>query len=88
MTPDDRQVIRELVDARGCGPVIFPGHPPSSNLLTSVAISLWRESSSAVWYRRASVFTAGRPEDWAVPTGRNVQTRWVEFAPVAGGGAK
>ena len=39
-------------------------------------------------HRESHVFAAGRPDDWAVPTGRNVQTRWVEFEPVAGGGAK
>jgi hypothetical protein len=35
--------------------------------------------------REAShTFAAGaKPATWTVPTGRNVQTRWVEFAPVA-----
>lgn len=37
-------------------------------------------------HRAAHVFGAGG--DWTVPTGRDVQTRWVEFEPVAGGGAK
>ena len=37
-------------------------------------------------HRESHVFGAGG--DWTVPTGRNVQTRWVEFEPVARGGAK
>ncbi len=35
-------------------------------------------------HREAHVFAAGRPADWAIPTGRDVRTRWVEFEPVAG----
>jgi hypothetical protein len=39
-------------------------------------------------HRASHVFGGGRPGDWAVPTGPDVQTRWVEFEPVAGGGSK
>jgi hypothetical protein len=38
--------------------------------------------------RASHTFTGGpqrkEPEVWQLPTGRNVQTRWVEFEPVAG----
>ena len=34
-------------------------------------------------HRDAHVF-GGRSGDWQLPTGRNVQTRWVEFDPVVG----
>ncbi len=34
-------------------------------------------------HRAAHVCEAGRTATWQVPTGRNVQTRWVEFEPVA-----
>ena len=36
-------------------------------------------------HREAHVFDASRPGDWAIKSGRNVKTRWVEFEPVAGG---
>ena len=39
-------------------------------------------------HRASHVFGAGRPGDWAVPTGRDVRTRWVEFEPVPGGGSR
>jgi hypothetical protein len=34
--------------------------------------------------RESHVFDAGKPASWEIKTGRNVQTRWVEFEPVAG----
>ncbi|HXG11873.1 MAG TPA: hypothetical protein VNK04_19105 [Gemmataceae bacterium] len=35
-------------------------------------------------HREAHVFDAGKGGEWHIATGRNVQTRWVEFEPVAG----
>jgi hypothetical protein len=35
-------------------------------------------------HRAAHVFDAGRPAAWAIQTGRNVRTRWVEFEPAVG----
>jgi hypothetical protein len=34
--------------------------------------------------RRSHVFHAGDSAGWKVPTGRTVQTRWVEFEPIVG----
>jgi hypothetical protein len=34
-------------------------------------------------HRDSRVFAADKPASWQIPTGRNVQTRWVEFEPVA-----
>jgi hypothetical protein len=34
--------------------------------------------------RESHVLDAGKPSEWEVQTGRNVQTRWVEFEPAAG----
>jgi hypothetical protein len=42
----------------------------------------WTDDAGA--HRDAHVFGAGRRADWVIPTGRNVQTRWVEFEPVPG----
>jgi hypothetical protein len=42
----------------------------------------WTDDAGA--HRESHVFDAGEPGGWQVPTGRNVQTRWVEFEPVAG----
>jgi hypothetical protein len=39
-------------------------------------------------HRNADVVAPGGPVEWAIPTGRNVATRWVEYEPVAAGGAK
>jgi hypothetical protein len=39
-------------------------------------------------HRASHVFGAGRSGDWAVSTGLDVQTRWVEFESVAGGRSK
>jgi hypothetical protein len=39
-------------------------------------------------HQEAHLFGAGRAADWDVRTGRNVETRWVEFEPVADGGSK
>ena len=35
-------------------------------------------------HRQAHVFGTGKPAGWAIQTGRNVRTRWVEFEPVPG----
>jgi hypothetical protein len=35
-------------------------------------------------HRQSHVFGAGKPAVWAIKTGRNVRTHWVEFEPVAG----
>jgi hypothetical protein len=42
----------------------------------------WTDDAGA--HREAHVLDAARPGDWAIKTGSNVQTRWVEFEPVAG----
>jgi hypothetical protein len=34
--------------------------------------------------RESHTFDAGKPAEWEIKTGRNVQTRWVEFEPVVG----
>jgi hypothetical protein len=47
---------------------------------TRVTIA-WTDDAGA--HESAHSFTAGRGA-WQLPTGRNVRTRWVEFAPVAG----
>ena len=41
----------------------------------------WTDDGGAC--RESHVFDAGKPAEWAIKTGRNVQTRWVEFEPVA-----
>jgi hypothetical protein len=40
----------------------------------------WTDDAGA--HRQGHVFDAGRPAAWDLKTGRNVQTRWVEFEPV------
>ncbi len=35
-------------------------------------------------HRTGHTYAAGKTAEWQIPTGRNVQTRWVEFEPVAG----
>jgi hypothetical protein len=42
----------------------------------------WTDDANA--HRESHVFDAGKPGEWEIKTGRNVQTRWVEFEPVAG----
>jgi hypothetical protein len=42
----------------------------------------WADDAGA--HRESHVFAAGGPAEWEVPTGRNVQTRWVEFEPASG----
>jgi hypothetical protein len=39
----------------------------------------WTDDAST--HREARVFGPGQPADWTIKTGRNVQTRWVEFEP-------
>jgi hypothetical protein len=46
----------------------------------------WSDDAGA--HRESHDFGAGMTTDWAIKTGRNVQTRWVEFEPVAGKGKK
>jgi hypothetical protein len=41
----------------------------------------WADDAGA--HRASHVFGADNPGEWAVPTGRNVQTRWVALEPVA-----
>jgi hypothetical protein len=41
----------------------------------------WIDDGGA--HRESNVFARLRPVDWILKTGRNVQTRWVEFEPVA-----
>jgi hypothetical protein len=42
----------------------------------------WTEDTGQ--HRESHTFDAGKPAAWEIQTGRNVQTRWVEFEPVAG----
>lgn len=46
----------------------------------------WSDDAGA--HREAHEFGVAMPTDWAVKTGRSVQTRWVEFEPVAERGKK
>ncbi len=40
----------------------------------------WADNAGA--HRQSHTFGAGGPAEWEVKTGRNVETRWVEFEPV------
>lgn len=42
----------------------------------------WTEDTGS--RQESHIFEAGKPGEWEVQTGRNVQTRWVEFEPAAG----
>jgi hypothetical protein len=41
----------------------------------------WTEDAKP--HRETRVIDAAKPVEWEIKTGRNVQTRWVEFEPVA-----
>jgi hypothetical protein len=40
----------------------------------------WTDASGS--HSQAHIFASGKPGDWKITTGRNVQTRWVEFEPM------
>jgi hypothetical protein len=42
----------------------------------------WTDRSGA--HRQSHVFANGATEEWALETGTDVETRWVEYEPVAG----
>jgi hypothetical protein len=42
----------------------------------------WTDDAGS--HREVHFFHDGKPAEWEIRTGRNVQTRWVEFEPVAG----
>src|SRR5262249_54269466 len=42
----------------------------------------WTEDTNP--HHESHVFDSDKPAEWEIKTGRNVQTRWVEFEPVVG----
>lgn len=77
---------RRLFDARQhfTGALVSRAlHRPTRQALADERIELdWIDDAGA--HREAHVCGAGQPAEWDIKTGRNVQTRWVEFEPIAG----